>query len=159
MPASNDAAAANQAADHRADRAAVTDMLAEASAALVRSTYPAPQADEIIGRLAKHYNAEPEVALLPTMVLSQATPEAAPRMQVVKSSYRFDQMVAAQSVISQASTSTLDPAQVADSLRARQARAQGLHVRRCAARRDPCSTRIFDLRRRGAPKGPGTAAP
>lgn len=93
-------------------------MLAEASAALVRSTYPAPQADDIIARLAKQYNAQPEVALLPTMVLSQANPDAAPRLQVVKSSYRFDQMVAAQSVISQATTSKLDPASIADSLRA-----------------------------------------
>jgi len=93
-------------------------MLAEASAALVRSTYPAPQADAIMKRLADRYDAEPQVALLPTMVLSQASDEAAPKMRIIRSSYRFDQMTAAQSVISQATSSRLDPTRVADSLRA-----------------------------------------
>lgn len=93
-------------------------MLAEASAALVRSTYPAPQADAIMKRLADRYGAEPQVALLPTMVFSQASDDAAPKMRIIRSNYRFDQMTAAQSVISQATTSRLDPASVAESLRA-----------------------------------------
>lgn len=101
-----------------ADHAAVTDMLTEASAALVRSTYPAPQADAIMKRLAERYHAEPQVALLPTLVLSQASDQAAPKMRIVRSSYRFDQMTAAQSIISQAVAEKLEPQQVADSLRA-----------------------------------------
>jgi uncharacterized membrane protein YjjP (DUF1212 family) len=100
------------------EHAAVTDMLTEASAALVSSTYPAPQADATISRLAHAYGAEPQVALLPTMVLSQANDTSAPRMRVVHTSFRFDQMVAAQSVISQAIAQKLNPAQVADSFRA-----------------------------------------
>jgi len=100
------------------DHAAVTDMLTEASAALVSSSYPAPQADAVISRLAHAYDSDPQVALLPTMVLSQANDVSAPRMRVVHTTFRFDQMVAAQSVISQAITNKLNPAQVAESFRA-----------------------------------------
>lgn len=93
-------------------------MLAESAAALVRSTYPAPQADAVITRLARAYGASPEVVLLPTMVLSQSGVDASPRLQVVNSSYRFDQMVQAQEIIAEATRTPTNPAQVASDLRA-----------------------------------------
>lgn len=109
--------ATDQGADHTADRAAVTDMLTEASAALVSSSYPAPQADTTIMRLAAAYGTQPQVALLPTMVLSQANERSSPKMRVVRNTYRFDQMTSAQSVIAQATVNTPDPRTVAESLR------------------------------------------
>ena len=53
------------------NRANVTDMLTEAAAALVSSTYPAPQSDSIIHGLTTAYAVDAEVVLLPTLVLSQ----------------------------------------------------------------------------------------
>ena len=99
------------------ERADVTDMLTEAAAALVSSTYPAPQSDSIIQGLAKAYDVDAEVVLLPTLVLSQTHRTSTPQMRVVNSSYRFDQMVEAQSIMAQARNSTQNPHDVAESLR------------------------------------------
>jgi uncharacterized membrane protein YjjP (DUF1212 family) len=92
-------------------------MLTEAAAALVSSTYPAPQSDSIIRGLTTAYDVDAEVVLLPTLVLSQTHHSGVPQMRVVNSSYRFDQMLAAQSIMAQARQSQLDPHDVAESLR------------------------------------------
>lgn len=96
----------------------VTDMLTEAAAALVSSTYPSPQSENIIRGLADAYDADAEVVLLPTLVLTQTRKRAIPQMHVVKTSYRFDQMTQAQSVMAQARQNKDDAHDVAESLRA-----------------------------------------
>jgi uncharacterized membrane protein YjjP (DUF1212 family) len=92
-------------------------MLTEAAAALVSSTYPAPQSDSIIQGLTAAYGVDAEVVLLPTLVLSQTHHGGVPQMRVINSSYRFDQMLAAQSIMAQARHSQLNPTDVAESLR------------------------------------------
>lgn len=99
------------------ERADVTDMLTEAAAALVSSTYPAPQSDSIIQGLTEAYGVDAEVVLLPTLVLSQTHRTTTPQMRVVNSSYRFDQMVEAQSIMAQARDSKQNPHDVAEGLR------------------------------------------
>ena len=96
----------------------VTDMLTEAAAALVSSTYPSPQSETIIRGLAEAYDADAEIVLLPTLVLTQTKKRAIPQMHVVKNSYRFDQMTQAQSVMAQARQNKDDAHDVAESLRA-----------------------------------------
>lgn len=97
---------------------AVTEMLTEAAAALVSSTYPAPQSEEILTQLAKAYDADAELVLLPTLVLTQTHRRNIPQLHVVKTGYRFDQMVQAQSILAQARQVKEDPQQVANSLKA-----------------------------------------
>jgi uncharacterized membrane protein YjjP (DUF1212 family) len=96
----------------------VTDMLTEAAAAMVSSTYPAPQSETIIRGLADVYNAEAEIVLLPTLVLTETKKHAVPQMRVVKTNYRFDQMSEVQSVLAQARQNKNDAHDVAESLRA-----------------------------------------
>lgn len=96
---------------------AVTDMLTEAAAALVSSTYPAPQSETIIRGLADAYEADAEIVLLPTLVLTETRKHAIPQLHVVKNSYRFDQMTQVQSVLAQARQNRDDPHDVAQSLR------------------------------------------
>jgi uncharacterized membrane protein YjjP (DUF1212 family) len=99
------------------ERADLTDMLTEAAAALVSSTYPAPQSDQIIHGLTQAYNVDAEVVILPTLVLSQTHRTTTPQMRVVNSSYRFDQMFEAQNVMAQARHSQHNPHDIAEGLR------------------------------------------
>ncbi|MDH6422981.1 threonine/serine ThrE exporter family protein [Aurantimicrobium minutum] len=96
----------------------VTEMLSEAAAALVSSTYPAPQAEEVLRGLAEAYNADAELVLLPTLVLTETKKHGVPQLRVVKNSYRFDQMVEVQSVMAHARHNKDDAHDVAESLRA-----------------------------------------
>ena len=96
----------------------VTEMLTEAAAAMVSSTYPAPQAEEALRDLAEAYGAEAEIVLLPTLVLTETHKHAVPQLRVVKNSYRFDQMTAVQSVLAHARHNKDDAHDVAESLRA-----------------------------------------
>jgi len=96
----------------------VTDMLSEAAAAMVSSTYPAPQAESVLRGLAQAYNADAEIVLLPTMVLTETHKHGVPQLRVVKSSYRFDQMTQVQSVLAQARHNKDNAHDVAESLRA-----------------------------------------
>ncbi|AXE54164.1 threonine/serine exporter ThrE family protein [Aurantimicrobium sp. MWH-Uga1] len=96
----------------------VTDMLTEAAAAMVSSTYPAPQAESVLRGLAEAYNADAEIVLLPTMVLTETHKHGVPQLRVVKSSYRFDQMTQVQSVLAQARHNKDNAHDVAESLRA-----------------------------------------
>lgn len=96
----------------------VTDMLTEAAAAMVSSTYPAPQSEAILRDLAQAYNADAEIVLLPTLVLTETHKHGVPQLRVVKTSYRFDQMTQVQSVLAQARQNKNDAHDVAESLRA-----------------------------------------
>ncbi|MDH6532605.1 uncharacterized membrane protein YjjP (DUF1212 family) [Aurantimicrobium minutum] len=96
----------------------VTDMLTEAAAAMVSSTYPAPQAEAVLRDLAEAYDADAEIVLLPTLVLTETKRHGVPQMHVVKTSYRFDQMTQVQSVLAQARHNKDDAHDVAESLRA-----------------------------------------
>jgi len=84
------------------DRDDVVAMMTAMSASLVASTYPAPQAESVLSKVAETYETTMDVELLPTVVLTQAHHEGYPTMRKIRGSYRFDQMVAAQSVIAQA---------------------------------------------------------
>ena len=95
----------------------VTEMLLESAAALVSSTYPAPQAEPIMQGLARSYNADAEIVMLPTLVLSETRKNHVPQLRSVTTSYRFDQMVKAQSIIAQARQDTSHPHLIAQSLR------------------------------------------
>ncbi|MEG0029442.1 MAG: threonine/serine exporter family protein, partial [Aurantimicrobium sp.] len=101
-----------------ATRSDVTDMLTEAAAAMVSSTYPAPQAEEVLRGLAAAYDADAEIVLLPTLVLTETKKHGVPQMRSVKTSYRFDQMTQVQSVMAQARHNKEDAHDVAESLRA-----------------------------------------
>ena len=101
-----------------ATRPDVTDMLTEAAAAMVSSTYPAPQAEEVLRGLAAAYDADAEIVLLPTLVLTETKKHGVPQMRSVKTSYRFDQMTQVQSVMAQARHNKEDAHDVAESLRA-----------------------------------------
>lgn len=96
----------------------VTEMLTEAAAAMVSSTYPAPQAESVLRGLAEAYDADAELVLLPTLVLTETRKHGVPQLRVVKSSYRFDQMTQVQSVLAQARHNKDDAHDVAESLRA-----------------------------------------
>lgn len=96
----------------------VTEMLTEAAAAMVSSTYPAPQAESVLRGLAEAYDADAELVLLPTLVLTETRKHGVPQLRVVKSSYRFDQMTQVQSVLAQARHNKEDAHDVAESLRA-----------------------------------------
>ena len=95
----------------------VTNMLTEAAAAMVSSTYPAPQAELVLRDLADAYNADAEIALLPTLVLTETKKHGVPQIRVVKTSYRFDQMTKVQSILAQARHNHDDAHDVAESLR------------------------------------------
>lgn len=82
------------------------------AAALVASDYPDPQAEAVLGEVAQAYGAQVDVALLPTMVFSQSHASGYTRLRQIRSSYRFDQMIASQSVIAQAVHNTPAPADV-----------------------------------------------
>ncbi|MEG2490644.1 MAG: threonine/serine exporter family protein, partial [Aurantimicrobium sp.] len=101
-----------------ATRPDVTDMLTEAAAAMVSSTYPAPQAEEVLRGLAAAYDADAEIVLLPTLVLTETKRHGIPQIRTVKTSYRFDQMTQVQSVLAQARHNKEDAHDVAESLRA-----------------------------------------
>lgn len=101
-----------------ASRPDVTDMLTEAAAAMVSSTYPAPQAEEVLRGLADAYDADAEIVLLPTLVLTETHKHGVPQLRVVKTSYRFDQMTQVQSVLAQARHNKDNAHDVAESLRA-----------------------------------------
>ena len=101
-----------------ATRSDVTDMLTEAAAAMVSSTYPAPQAEEVLRGLAAAYDADAEIVLLPTLVLTETKRHGIPQIRTVKTSYRFDQMTQVQSVLAQARHNKEDAHDVAESLRA-----------------------------------------
>lgn len=101
-----------------ATRPDVTDMLTEAAAAMVSSTYPAPQAEEVLRGLADAYEADAEIVLLPTLVLTETHKHGVPQLRVVKTSYRFDQMTQVQSVLAQARHNKDNAHDVAESLRA-----------------------------------------
>lgn len=101
-----------------ATRPDVTDMLTEAAAAMVSSTYPAPQAEEVLRGLADAYDADAEIVLLPTLVLTETHKHGVPQLRVVKTSYRFDQMTQVQSVLAQARHNKDNAHDVAESLRA-----------------------------------------
>lgn len=100
-----------------ATRPDVTDMLTEAAAAMVSSTYPAPQAEEVLRGLAAAYDADAEIVLLPTLVLTETKRHGIPQIRTVKTSYRFDQMTQVQSVLAQARHNKEDAHDVAESLR------------------------------------------
>lgn len=100
-----------------ATRSDVTDMLTEAAAAMVSSTYPAPQAEEVLRGLAAAYDADAEIVLLPTLVLTETKRHGIPQIRTVKTSYRFDQMTQVQSVLAQARHNKEDAHDVAESLR------------------------------------------
>ena len=100
-----------------ATRSDVTDMLTEAAAAMVSSTYPAPQAEEVLRGLAAAYDADAEIVLLPTLVLTETKRHGIPQIRTVKTSYRFDQMTQVQSVLAQARHNKEDAHEVAESLR------------------------------------------
>lgn len=93
-------------------------MLTEAAAAMVSSTYPAPQAEEVLRGLADAYDADAEIVLLPTLVLTETKKHGVPQLRSVKTSYRFDQMTQVQSVLAQARHNKEDAHEVAQSLRA-----------------------------------------
>ena len=99
-----------------ATRSDVTDMLTEAAAAMVSSTYPAPQAEEVLRGLAAAYDADAEIVLLPTLVLTETKRHGIPQIRTVKTSYRFDQMTQVQSVLAQARHNKEDAHDVAESL-------------------------------------------
>lgn len=101
-----------------ATRPDVTDMLTEAAAAMVSSTYPAPQAEEVLRGLAQAYDADAEIVLLPTLVLTETKKHGVPQIRTVKTSYRFDQMTQVQSVLAQARHNKDNAHDVAESLRA-----------------------------------------
>jgi uncharacterized membrane protein YjjP (DUF1212 family) len=101
-----------------APRPDVTDMLTEAAVAMVSSTYPAPQAQTVLRELADAYNAEAEIALFPTLVLTETKRLGIPQLRTVKTSYRFDQMSQVQSVMAQARHNKVPAHDVAESLRA-----------------------------------------
>ena len=87
-------------------------MMGAVAAALVASDYPDPQAEAVLADVAHAYGAEVDIALLPTMVLSQSRSTGYTRLRSIRASYRFDQMVAAQAVIAQAVHNTPAPADV-----------------------------------------------
>jgi uncharacterized membrane protein YjjP (DUF1212 family) len=101
-----------------ATKSDVTEMLTEAAAAMVSSTYPAPQAESVLRGLAEAYDADAELVLLPTLVLTETRKHGVPQLRVVKSSYRFDQMTQVQSVLAQARHNKEAALDVAESLRA-----------------------------------------
>ena len=95
----------------------VTEMLTEAAAAMVSSTYPAPQAEDVLRGLAEAYDADAEIVLLPTLVLTETHKHGVPQLRVVKNSYRFDQMTQVQAVLAHARHNKDDAHDVAESLR------------------------------------------
>lgn len=96
----------------------VSVMMASVAASLVASNYPAPQADEVLRRLAQRYNTPTAVELLPTMVLSQSVTDGYSQFQKININLRFDQIVAAQNVIAQAQHNAPPPADVTEALEA-----------------------------------------
>lgn len=93
-------------------------MMSAIAGALVSSDYPNPQSVDVLDDVAESYKVDVDIALLPTMVLSQSNETGFTKLRSIRSSYRFDQMVAAQGVITQAIQNHPDPADVTAGLQA-----------------------------------------